>query len=240
MEQPNDVFEPEISEPSDTPARWSGLKVRAASAAVLATLVLGILWQGGFIFMLFVILAALIMMREWNGLVREDRPVERLLGMLYVAIPCASILWLRDVQLEGHSNPGLFITLFLIATVSATDIGAYFAGRQFGGPKLAPTISPNKTWAGLGGGALAAAIVGACTYAYNPFPMSFFGGFFLGVLLALLAQAGDLLESWMKRRADVKDSGTLLPGHGGLLDRVDGYIFTLPFYATLLWLSNVL
>lgn len=219
--------------------RWAGLRSRILSALALAIIVLSLLWVGGWVFILFVNLAALIMIREWNALV-GDNVVERVLGMFYVAVPCACLIWLRGLEVEGHSQAGLFIAIYLIATVSATDIGAYFTGRQFGGPKLAPTISPGKTWAGLGGGCLAAGIVGAACYAYNPFPVSFIGGFALGLVLALVAQGGDLLESWMKRRAGVKDSGTLLPGHGGLLDRVDGYIFVLPLYSIMLWLANVI
>jgi phosphatidate cytidylyltransferase len=132
------------------------------------------------------------------------------------------------------------MVLGLIGSVIATDVGAYFAGRTFGGPKIAPRISPGKTWSGLLGGMLAAGIAfyalfpGLCydnctseTFIFLP------GGFnwleFLGVLpfgaaIATIAQIGDFFESWMKRRAGVKDSGRLLPGHGGLFDRVDGLL----------------
>ena len=219
--------------------RWEGLKVRIASAVCFAAVGLGLLWSGGWLFTVFIFLAALIMMREWNNLVLDNNAIERALGMVYVAIPCASLIWLRGIHIDGHPNAGFIATLYIIATISVTDIGAYFTGRQFGGPKLAPSISPKKTWAGLGGGMLCAAIVGAISSAFNPFPVTILSGFALGAFLALVAQGGDLLESWMKRRADVKDSGTLLPGHGGLLDRVDGYIFTLPIYAALMWFADV-
>ncbi|NBO21572.1 MAG: phosphatidate cytidylyltransferase, partial [Rhodobacteraceae bacterium] len=212
MELPSDdTTPPETAAPQSLTARWEGLKVRALSAVAFAAVGLGLLWNGGWVFTLFVFLAALIMMREWNNLVVDNNAVERALGMFYVAIPCASLIWLRNVHIDGHANAGFVSTLYIIATISVTDIAAYFAGRQIGGPKLAPAISPNKTWAGLGGGVAAAAILGAISCTFNPFPVTFLSGLGLGAFLALAAQAGDLLESWMKRRAGVKDSGTLLP-----------------------------
>jgi len=218
---------------------WGGLKLRALSAFVLATVVLGILWYGGWIFMLFVVLAALLMMREWNALVLDNDSTERALGMVYVAAPCASLLWLRSLEFAGQTCGGFMLTLYVIACVCATDIGAYFAGRKIGGAKLAPTISPNKTWAGLWGGMAAAALTGGILSFFIPYPTTTIGSAALGLVLAVVAQAGDLLESWMKRRAGVKDSGTLIPGHGGLLDRVDGYVFTLPVFALLVWLFGL-
>ena len=136
-------------------------------------------------------------------------------GLLYAGLPALALLFLRDQPL------GIGLTLWTLALVWATDIGAYFAGRAIGGPKLAPAISPNKTWAGLGGGILAAAIIGALlTIAFGlPVKLAYLGG-----LMAILAQIGDLYESWLKRRAGVKDSGHLLPGHGGVLDRLDGLV----------------
>ena len=239
MEQLSDVIDNDEA-PTKKPApRWEGLKVRILSAVAFAAIGLGLLWSGGWLFMLFIIFAALIMMREWNNLVLENNAFERALGMFYVAVPCSSLIWLRGVHIDGHPNAGFIATLYIVITISLTDIGAYFTGRQIGGPKLAPAISPNKTWAGLGGGMVCAAIFGAISAAFNPFPVTILSGMLLGAFLAVVAQAGDLLESWMKRRADVKDSGTLLPGHGGLLDRVDGYIFTLPIYAALMWFADV-
>jgi phosphatidate cytidylyltransferase len=116
---------------------------------------------------------------------------------------------------------GLALTLWTLAIVWATDIGAYFAGRAIGGPKLAPRISPAKTWAGLGGGVVAAGIVGLLIAVCAGLPSALH---WLAAPLAVAAQAGDLFESWLKRRAGVKDSGRLLPGHGGALDRLDGVV----------------
>jgi phosphatidate cytidylyltransferase len=126
-------------------------------------------------------------------------------------------LWALAVGTEGRAT--LF---FVVLLVWATDIGAYAAGRTIGGPKLAPRLSPKKTWAGLLGGMAAAGVVGFGVSA-------FVGGSVLlnGLLaagLAVVAQAGDLFESWAKRRAGVKDSSRLIPGHGGVLDRIDGLL----------------
>ena len=146
-------------------------------------------------------------------------------GILYCGLPVISLLWLR-----GLPN-GAAAVLWTLAIVWATDIAAYFTGRALGGPKLAPAISPNKTWAGAIGGVIAAALVGGgLTIAYlarpdSPANLSWLGKFaLLGVGFAVLAILGDLFESWLKRRAGVKDSGNLLPGHGGVLDRLDGLV----------------
>ncbi|MDQ8754834.1 phosphatidate cytidylyltransferase [Sphingosinicella sp. LHD-64] len=136
-------------------------------------------------------------------------------GFFYIAVPAFDLLVL------GWAWYGLVFWAMIVTW--ATDIGAYFAGRAIGGPKLAPRISPNKTWAGLFGGIVAAAVAGWLVAGLEIFAL---GAPFLwlGAPMAVLAQAGDLYESWEKRRAGVKDSGTLLPGHGGVLDRVDGLL----------------
>lgn len=149
-------------------------------------------------------------------------------GILYIAVPISALLWLR------YQPDGLLLAFWGLSSVWATDIGAYFSGRAIGGPKIAPTISPNKTWAGLAGGMLGALGLG--------WMLMRFAGLdpFLALsspLLAVLAQAGDFYESWLKRRAGVKDSGTLLPGHGGVLDRLDGVVTSLPIAALLVMLG---
>ena len=137
------------------------------------------------------------------------------LGVGYIGTAAIAILFLREQPL------GFALALWTLAIVWATDIGAYFAGRRFGGARLAPAISPGKTWAGLIGGMIAAAIVGGVIARFGHLPSA---TLWLGAPLAVAAQLGDLLESWMKRRAGVKDSGRILPGHGGLLDRIDGML----------------
>ena len=142
-------------------------------------------------------------------------------GAAYVGMPVLALLFLRD------QPDGLLLALWVMALVWACDIGAYFAGRAIGGPKLMPAVSPNKTWAGLVGGVSAAGLFGwALTHAGLPVALAV-----ATPLLAMLAQAGDLYESHLKRRARVKDSGTILPGHGGVLDRLDGLVPVAPVAA---------
>lgn len=135
-----------------------------------------------------------------------------------------SLIWLR---FWGLGRDGAALVLYLVLIVTATDVGGYFAGRMIGGPKLAPRISPNKTWAGLIGGTLLAGLA-AYGLAIGVSAADLMLPVALGVILAPIAQIGDLTESWIKRRRGVKDSGNLIPGHGGILDRVDGYLTAAP------------
>lgn len=173
---------------------------------------------------------------------------------LYVGLPFISMLWLR-MESGGH---GLALFLFLLLAVWATDIGAYAAGRTIGGPKLAPRISPKKTWAGLIGGMISAATLGGLFGAAQggdwlpdwlvpaasvgvphdvtlPAVLTYAG---IGALIAVAGQAGDLFESHLKRRVNVKDSSNLIPGHGGVLDRIDGLLFAAPLFALFEWLAG--
>ncbi len=143
------------------------------------------------------------------------------IGLLYCGLPAIALIWVRGLTL------GLPATIFLLVAVWSTDIAAYFSGRAFGGPKLAPAISPNKTWAGAFGGIIGAmAICGGLAAAYLASVAGQGVGLFIGLAggLSVLSIIGDLFESWLKRRAGVKDSGTILPGHGGVLDRLDGLV----------------
>ncbi len=211
--------------------KWAGLGVRVISGAVLATLVLILLWVGSFPFAFIVFLAALQMLREWDNMTENEDSMWGVAGLFYVSVPCASIVWMRNLQIENIENAGLYIVLYILFCVWATDIGAYFSGRIIGGPKLAPSLSPNKTWAGLGGGMVAAGITGGLCHLFSPYPTTVLSSIIFGIVLAIAAQGGDLFESWIKRRAGVKDSSTLIPGHGGLLDRVDGLMFSVPLFA---------
>jgi phosphatidate cytidylyltransferase len=150
-------------------------------------------------------------------------------GFVYAVLPALALVWLRD-QPHGFALVG-----WLVAAVVATDIGAYFAGRMIGGPKLAPRVSPNKTWAGLLGGMAAAALVGLLVFAFSDVfePGTAMA---LSAVLAVVAQGGDLGESALKRRFGVKDSGTILPGHGGIMDRLDGLLAAAPVVALCVWL----
>lgn len=211
--------------------KWTGLGVRIVSGIVLAALVLILLWVGGFPFAFIIFLAALQMLREWDHLTENEDSLWGVAGLFYVAVPCASLVWMRNLQVANVENSGLYIVLYVLLAVWATDIGAYFTGRIVGGPKLAPALSPNKTWAGLGGGIVAAGITGGLCHLFSPYPTTVLTSILFGIAIAITAQGGDLFESWIKRRAGVKDSSTLIPGHGGLLDRVDGLMFSVPFFA---------
>lgn len=146
-------------------------------------------------------------------------------GVLYVGVAPTMLVWLRNA-----SDDGLVFVLFLFAAVWAADTAAFFAGRALGGPKLAPRWSPNKTWAGFVGGILGAAVVGVVMAQVFALPFVA-GSALLGAALGVVAQLGDLFESWIKRRAGAKHSGRLIPGHGGVLDRLDGLIFATPVFA---------
>ena len=150
-------------------------------------------------------------------------------GLVYVGLPSLALLWLRETP-----ENGLVLTFWALSLVWATDIGAYFAGRAIGGPKIAPAISPSKTWAGLFGGMAMATLLAAGFHRWLALPISLV---WATPLLAIAAQIGDFFESWMKRRAGVKDSGTLLPGHGGVLDRLDGLVAVAPLAAFLVALG---
>jgi phosphatidate cytidylyltransferase len=149
-----------------------------------------------------------------------------LLGFLYALIPSGSFILI-------HENGGAVLVLWMMIVIWAMDIGAYFAGKNIGGPKMAPTISPNKTWAGLIGGTVVAVLFGGL---YGYYLTDTNTGLFSSVtillllsgFLAILSQVGDLAESALKRNFSVKDSGSIIPGHGGIMDRIDGVTFVAP------------
>ena len=154
------------------------------------------------------------------------------IGIAIIGIFCLSFLWIRDFPESGQT-----LMIWLIFAIWFTDTGGYFFGRSIGGPKLAPTISPNKTWMGLAGGVLLAAM-------WSAIWLSEISGIAIGVsvgagiVMAILAQIGDLGVSKFKRRFGVKDSSALIPGHGGVLDRTDGMLLTAPALAILLILAG--
>jgi len=152
-------------------------------------------------------------------------------GTIYIGAALLAAGWLR------MQSDGIMLFFWLVAMVIATDVGAYIAGRSIGGPKLAPAISPNKTWAGLFGGMMAAAIISTvfASYLGNALPEAIV----LGGVLAIVAQMGDLLESWLKRQSGYKDSSSLIPGHGGVLDRMDGFLAATPTFAFYIYYISV-
>jgi phosphatidate cytidylyltransferase len=198
----------------------SDFMVRAGSAIILFVIAGTALWFGGLAFGLLLLVGGALMLVEWFALVRAmalssgAKAALNILGPVLTLGAMAGLWFIRD-QL------GMTAALWVFGMVWATDIGAYFAGRAFGGARLAPKISPSKTWSGLIGGMVAALIASATIgdrAAIIGVPL------WIGLFMGLLAQMGDLAQSWMKRRAGVKDSGKLIPGHGGLFDRVDGIL----------------
>ncbi len=218
-------------------AKKSDLGVRVASGVVMIVLAVAALSLGGPILVLFVAAIALGVLWEAWGLVRR---ITASLSARIVWMACLAIYALGAAS--GLLNAPAGLRWLAVASVIATDTGAYFAGRAIGGPKIAPSISPSKTWAGLGGGIVGASLVLFLFIVVMAFALSRLDGgapslqgmdwsfrltfatIAIGALIAILAQSGDFFESWLKRRAGVKDSGRLIPGHGGLFDRVDGLL----------------
>ncbi|MFM8800896.1 MAG: phosphatidate cytidylyltransferase [Tagaea sp.] len=163
----------------------------------------------------------------------RDHPKWLAAGPVYIGAPIVALIWLR-----GDDAAGLETILWLMACVWATDTGAYFFGRAIGGPKLAPAFSPNKTWAGLFGGMACSAGVAVPAVWLVPAGPPAMALAVAGAAIAVVAQAGDLLESFVKRRFGAKDSGTLIPGHGGLFDRVDGLLTASVAMALFQWTTD--
>ena len=221
------------------PRPWEGLRRRILSAIVLAGLVVGAEILGGVFFTTIVMLMAMQLSTEFYRMTESWTRKWRTIGFFYIAIPCVSLIVLRDAVFANDSNGGMQAVLLLMAMIAATDIGAFFFGRLIGGPKILPAISPKKTWAGLLGGIICAALVGALAIPYLPVPVPLPLMILAGAVMAIVAQIGDFFESWLKRRAGIKDSGTLIPGHGGLLDRLDGFMFTAPLFTLILFISGL-
>ncbi|CAN5770557.1 phosphatidate cytidylyltransferase [soil metagenome] len=206
--------------PTGRVGRHRGLLLRIASAVVLGPLLLAAIWFGFPWIDLVAAVAAPLIVSEWVRLTR-GKPLVRLAAIVYTLAALVALLWLRHQPADGRET-----IVWIIACIWATDIGAYVVGRAAGGAKLAPRISPGKTWSGLFGGMAWAAVASAAVgYAFGMGDTIALAA--IGAGLAVVGQIGDLVESAAKRGAGVKDSGTLIPGHGGILDRIDGLIAVL-------------
>jgi phosphatidate cytidylyltransferase len=213
------------SSPSNIPWQrfFSGnFPKRVLSALVLGPLVLGVVYVGGLAYIALIVLITVLAAREWLAMAGKSW-VWRLVAIPYLGGFMLAMLGLRLLSAGNAKNEGSPV-FYLLAVVWGTDVGAYVAGKLIGGPKLAPRISPGKTWAGLVGGMALAALLGYAVLAVLGSP-DMIGGLNMALILSVISQAGDLFESWFKRRAGVKNSGNLIPGHGGILDRIDGLIF---------------
>jgi len=209
--------------------------LRLLSTIVLVPPALAAIWFGTPFFEIMVALGGLIAVYEWCRVSWENGSTGRSAwvvgGIFYIALACISLIVLRADPANGRT-----LVIVLFAVIWATDIGAYLVGRAVGGPKLAPAISPNKTWAGAAGGlacGIGAALIGAWALDLRMAALSLL---IVGAVLSVASQIGDLLESWWKRRFHVKDSGQLIPGHGGILDRIDGVLLASPVAAASHWM----
>ena len=243
MRKGSGVLEDGESVPVPLAVRTADLKVRTLSAVVMLVVAGGALWSGSDIWWLFLCGVATLTFAEFSRLIwlAVSHPIMKaiciLLGAAVMALAAGSLFGLRhgtiiENSVQASEAFGILSVLALVGIVIATDVGAYFFGRTIGGPKIAPKVSPSKTWAGLLGGMFTAAgwnvaviflargILPADVVVGQPLLLAAFGG----AALAIVAQAGDFAESWLKRRAGVKDSSGLIPGHGGFLDRMDGLL----------------
>lgn len=225
----------------------SDLAIRAVSAVAMLLIAGLAFWLGGITFDFFVAAVATFAFAEMVGLVLKCR--WSLGAKAAWIVGGAAYIGLAATTLVTMDAP---LVLAAVLVVIATDTGAYFVGRRFGRRKIAPSISPSKSWEGLVGGMVAAGIVAglflgmvvAAVSHLSPDPVNFHWGAFLagfgtGAALAVAAQAGDFLESWLKRQAGEKDSSKLIPGHGGVLDRVDG-LLAVGFILSLVMLYSLL
>ncbi len=190
----------------------------ATTASIWLMLIAFVFWPHAFVPYIVLLCGSLLVLAV--SAARRNRPLWQAAGVLYLGLPSLAILTLREVPHQGGWLIGA-----LFAVVWATDTGALVVGNLVGGPKLAPVLSPNKTWSGTIGGVVVAAIAEAIFIAI-------IGGHagaaaLFGAALAVFAHFGDLFESWVKRRFRVKNSGALIPGHGGVLDRVDSTLFAV-------------
>jgi phosphatidate cytidylyltransferase len=191
------------------------LVLRIVSAAALAPVAMFAAYLGGWPFAAFWGAAAIAVLWEWTKLVTGP-------GWVISGIFYAGVMLAAPVVLRHDAELGFLAMVLLFSIVWTTDILGYFAGRAIGGPKLMPAISPKKTWSGALAGAAGAMIVAVLV-------ASLFGSFnkaaiaSIALLLSVVSQLGDLLESWVKRRFDAKDASHLIPGHGGVMDRLDGF-----------------
>jgi phosphatidate cytidylyltransferase len=200
---------------------WIGLVEPSGRNVVLATGVCALALQG-------VVLEAgtysIALMILALGVVAVIVTAGRQAAMIVAGLIYASALLMATVILRADAKFGFAVIVLLFAIVWGTDIGGFFAGRAIGGPKLAPAVSPKKTWSGAIGGAIvgvaAAIAVGEIFSIRNPVMIGI-----VALFLSAVSQSGDLFESWLKRRFDAKDTSTLIPGHGGVMDRLDGFIF---------------
>lgn len=203
-------------------------KQRIISAMVLIPIALYAIFYSKNVFLILALALAILMTTEWLDITKtavgKDQKKWRIIGFFYILIPVYSVIKIRLYDAD--------VLFWMFAVIWSTDIFAFFAGRMLGGPKLAPSISPNKTWSGLAGGLVASMLIGLMSSFMFQGGVLFF--VFMSAIIAMIEQGGDLFESKVKRIFGVKDSGNIIPGHGGVLDRLDGMMFVAPFVLVLM------
>lgn len=213
------------------------LFIRILTSLILGPAVLLIAYEGGLAIKFTILLVATLMSFEWNKITAKTGSSKypalwKIIGMFYIAIPCTAILFISE---QAHGNK---ILIWLLLTVWSADTSAFFSGKLIGGPKLAAKISPNKTWSGFLSSVAFSYFVGLWSVSFLH-PKSAHLLIALTMTLTIYAQVGDLVESWVKRRFSTKDSGRSIPGHGGILDRVDGIVLTAPKVALVVYYYNI-
>jgi len=200
------------------------LRKRILSALCLLPLVFLCVFYGGYLFNFLVIVALVILCAEFNEMTKDSEltfKMRLLISIVYLGLPCLSLIYLRSIE------NGLECIIYILFIVWATDTAAFFGGNYLKGPKLIPKVSPNKTVSGAICGLFGASIIGVISIIFID-GVEFVSFVISSVILSVFAQAGDLVESKLKRLYDVKDSSDLIPGHGGLLDRLDSLLFVAP------------
>lgn len=209
---------------------------RIISGVILAPLVVYILLNGGISFFVMIMLLFLLMFYEWVILTAKFKQplLWWIFGFFYLGFSCFVMLFLERFRYNFLGFDNIPVHLFIIVfLVWINDIFSYIFGKAIGGPKLVPKISPGKTWAGTIGGISACVFVFFVMYyltssASEQIPSDIYSiALSLHILIPIIALCGDLFESWIKRKAGVKDSGNLIPGHGGVLDRMDGLVMVM-------------
>lgn len=211
-------------------ASFQKLKIRALSAFVLAPVVLFVIYLGGLPFLIFMVGAWLVAAHEWvlMSLKLQKKWLHSIFGLTYLLL-----CFLAFAVLRLSFEEGLYFTLSLLISVWAGDIGAYLVGKKIGGPKMAPLLSPKKTWAGLAGAMFFTAFFLTLFWSITRLSDNVSDWLYVvlfGLGLGVVQQAGDLLVSYYKRSANIKDTGSLIPGHGGLLDRIDALLLASPVF----------
>lgn len=216
----------------------SNLQLRLISALVMIPFVFGAIILGGWAFIAFTLIVFALSLYEWAKLSikTEQKFLFLFAGIIYLPFSFYQFYYLRT-----GLDTGLGWVITMLIVIWAADTGAYFIGKKFGKHKMAPTISPNKSWEGLGGSMLFAGIAFyLLTFSvdelWNDTPNKLgwvvkdLDVFLIGAFLGFVGQIGDLIESLLKRKSGEKDSSNLIPGHGGVLDRVDSILLTAPFF----------